>query len=102
MENAEAALARLEPVRQYDHAPTGEFWALYLRGQAYLRLKNTKAADEAFQAIVTTARRSPGVDVCAACRIWGWRARRHSPGMSRPRRTPISSSSASGRMPIGR
>jgi tetratricopeptide (TPR) repeat protein len=50
--DAETALARLEPGRQYDHAPSGEFWAFYLRGQSYLRLKNTKAADEAFQMIV--------------------------------------------------
>ena len=50
----ETALARLEPARQYDHAPSGEFYALYLRGQAYLRLKNTKAADEAFQVIVSS------------------------------------------------
>jgi tetratricopeptide (TPR) repeat protein len=50
--DAETALERLEPARQYDHAPSGEFYALYLRGQAYLLLKNTKAADEAFRVIV--------------------------------------------------
>jgi tetratricopeptide (TPR) repeat protein len=49
----QAAVARLEPVRRYDHAPSAEFWPVYLRGQAYLRLKNTQAADQAFQTIVT-------------------------------------------------
>jgi len=49
----EAALARLEPFRQYEHAPSGEFYAMYLRGQAALRLKNTKVAEEAFRMIVT-------------------------------------------------
>ena len=51
--DAQAALERLEPVRQYDHAPLSEFWSVYLRGQAYLRLKNTKAATESFQQIVS-------------------------------------------------
>ncbi|HEV8237291.1 MAG TPA: hypothetical protein VGP84_21920, partial [Gemmatimonadaceae bacterium] len=49
----QAAVERLEPVRQYDHAPLAEFWSVYLRGQAYLRLKNTQAAADAFQEIVS-------------------------------------------------
>jgi len=51
--DAQGALERLEPVRQYDHAPLAEFWSVYLRGQAYLRLKNAKAANQSFQEIVT-------------------------------------------------
>src|SRR5262249_46858066 len=39
--DAQGAVEKLEPVRQYDHAPLAEFWSVYLRGQAYLRLKNT-------------------------------------------------------------
>jgi tetratricopeptide (TPR) repeat protein len=46
------AIELLEPVRPYDHAPSGEFWPLYLRGQAYLELKNGKAASGEFQYIV--------------------------------------------------
>jgi tetratricopeptide (TPR) repeat protein len=42
----------LEPVRPYDHAPSAEFWPLYLRGQAYLKLKNGSAAATEFQSIV--------------------------------------------------
>ena len=34
------ALELLEPVRPYDHAPSAEFWPAYLRGQAYLQLKD--------------------------------------------------------------
>ena len=49
----QTAVDRLEPVRQYDHAPLAEFWSVYLRGQAYLRLKNTQAAADAFQEIVS-------------------------------------------------
>jgi tetratricopeptide (TPR) repeat protein len=47
------ALALLEPVRRYDHAPSAEFWPAYLRGQAYLQLKDGRAAASEFQNIVT-------------------------------------------------
>jgi eukaryotic-like serine/threonine-protein kinase len=46
------AIELLEPVRPYDHAPSAEFWPLYLRGQAHLQLKNGKAAHAEFQSIV--------------------------------------------------
>jgi serine/threonine protein kinase/tetratricopeptide (TPR) repeat protein len=46
------AIEMLEPARPYDHAPSGEFWPLYLRGQAYLQLKNGPAAATEFQYIV--------------------------------------------------
>jgi len=45
-------IALLEPVRPYDHAPSGEFWPVYLRGQAHLHLKNGQAASGEFQYIV--------------------------------------------------
>ncbi len=43
----------LEPVRPYDHAPSAEFWPAYLRGQAYLALKNGAAAEKEFQDILS-------------------------------------------------
>jgi tetratricopeptide (TPR) repeat protein len=46
------AIALLEPVKPYDHAPSAEFWPAYLRGQAYLNLKDGPAAASEFQAIV--------------------------------------------------
>ncbi len=46
------AVEILEPVRPYDHAPSAEFWSLYLRGLAYLGLKDGKAAAAEFQGIV--------------------------------------------------
>jgi tetratricopeptide (TPR) repeat protein len=46
------AVELLEPVRPYDHAPSAEFWSRYLRGQAYLQLKNGQAAGSEFQSIV--------------------------------------------------
>ncbi len=45
-------LELLEPARAYDHAPSAEFWPLFLRGQAYLQLKNGPAADSAFGGIL--------------------------------------------------
>ena len=70
----QTAIDRLEPVRQYDHAPLAEFWSVYLRGLAYLRLKNTQAAADAFQ------RSCRGEEKCLSrclshCRISGSRVR---------------------------
>ncbi len=45
------ALEQLEPVRAYDHVPSGEFWPPYLRGQAYLQRKDGAAAAREFQTI---------------------------------------------------
>ena len=42
----------LEPVRRYDHAPSAEFWPAYLRGLAYLHMKNGRAAAAEFQDII--------------------------------------------------
>ncbi len=50
--DAARAVELLEPVKPYDHAPSGEFWPVYLRGQAYLRLKNGQAAAGEFLSIV--------------------------------------------------
>jgi eukaryotic-like serine/threonine-protein kinase len=50
--DAERALELLEPVRRFDHAPSAEFWPAYLRGQAYLRLKNGKAAATEFGTVI--------------------------------------------------
>ena len=46
------ALELLEPVKTYDHAPSGEFWPVYLRGQAYLQAKDGAAAGVQFQSIL--------------------------------------------------
>jgi serine/threonine protein kinase/Tfp pilus assembly protein PilF len=46
------ALEILEPVQPYDHAPSAEFWPAYLRGQAYLQLKDGRAAASQFRTIV--------------------------------------------------
>jgi hypothetical protein len=45
-------LELLEPVRPYDRVPSGEFWPTYLRGQAYLQLKDGHAARVQFQSII--------------------------------------------------
>jgi eukaryotic-like serine/threonine-protein kinase len=50
--DAARAVELLEPVRQYDHAPSGKFWPRYLRGEAYLRLGNGAAAATEFRSIL--------------------------------------------------
>ena len=46
------AIEMLEPVRRYDHAPTGQFWPRYVRAQAYLASKNGTAAAQEFRGIL--------------------------------------------------
>jgi len=46
------ALELLEPLRRFDHAPSAEFWPVYLRGQAYLQLKNGPAAAAEFRNVI--------------------------------------------------
>jgi tetratricopeptide (TPR) repeat protein len=46
------ALEDLEPARPYDHALVSEFWPAYLRGQAYLALKDGGRAAVEFQSIL--------------------------------------------------
>jgi tetratricopeptide (TPR) repeat protein len=46
------AIQILDPVRPYDHAPSGEFWPAYLRGQAYLALKDGASAAVQFRSIL--------------------------------------------------
>ena len=50
--NAERVLQLLDPVRRFDHAPSAEFWPVYLRGQAYLQLKNGPAAATEFKTLL--------------------------------------------------
>ena len=50
--DAARTIELLAPVRRFDHAPSAEFWPSYLRGQAYLRLKDGPAAAAEFRTIV--------------------------------------------------
>jgi eukaryotic-like serine/threonine-protein kinase len=50
--DAVRAIELLEPVRRFDRAPSAEFWPAYLRGQAYLRLKNGQAAAAEFRNVI--------------------------------------------------
>jgi tetratricopeptide (TPR) repeat protein len=45
-------LEQLEPVKPYDRTPSSEFWPVYLRGQAYVQLKDGGAAGAEFQSIL--------------------------------------------------
>jgi tetratricopeptide (TPR) repeat protein len=48
----ERTLTLLDAVRPYDHAPAAEFWSKYLRGQAFVRSRNSGAAGEQFEMII--------------------------------------------------
>jgi hypothetical protein len=52
------ALDRLEAVRPYDNAPSAEFWPAYIRGMAFLSMKDGGKAAGEFQQLV--AHRSAG------------------------------------------
>ena len=49
---AARSIELLEPVAAYNHTPWSEFWPTFLRGQAYLQLKDGRAAAAQFQSIV--------------------------------------------------
>jgi tetratricopeptide (TPR) repeat protein len=46
------ALELLEPVKAYDRAPGAEFFPGYVRGQAFLRMKDGRAAAAEFQTLI--------------------------------------------------
>ncbi|MCC7415609.1 MAG: protein kinase [Acidobacteria bacterium] len=54
------AIELLEPARAYDRAPSGEFWAHYLRGRAHLRLNDGRAAAADFDRIAAHQGEVPG------------------------------------------
>jgi hypothetical protein len=53
------AIERLDAVTPYDHAPSSEFWPPYLRGVAYLQLKNGRAAGVQFEGILSHRGEAP-------------------------------------------
>ena len=54
-----AAVERLEPVGPFDHAPSAEFWPAYVRGEAYLQMKDGRAAAAQFRAILDHRGQAP-------------------------------------------
>lgn len=53
------AIERLDAVTPYDHAPSSEFWPPYLRGMAYLQLKDGRAAGVQFEGILSHRGEAP-------------------------------------------
>jgi tetratricopeptide (TPR) repeat protein len=53
------AIALLDPVKTYDHAPAAEFWPAYLRGEAHLGLNDAAAAATQFQSILDRRGKAP-------------------------------------------
>ena len=52
-------LTLLQPVAPYDHVPGAELWSRYLRGQAYLRMKDGQASAVQFDAILANRGQEP-------------------------------------------
>jgi eukaryotic-like serine/threonine-protein kinase len=57
--NHARVIEAMTPVKLYDHAPWSEFWPAYLRGQAYLALKQPNQAAVEFQKILVHRGESP-------------------------------------------
>ena len=55
----ERAVEVLEGVRPYDHAPSFGAWSRYLRGQAYLQLRDGAAAVAEFQSVIDRRGEAP-------------------------------------------
>ena len=53
------AIERLDAVTPYEHAPSSEFWPPYLRGVAYLQLKDGRAAGVQFESILSHRGEAP-------------------------------------------
>jgi tetratricopeptide (TPR) repeat protein len=59
----------LEPVRAYDRAARAEFWPEYLRGLAYLQLKDAGAAAAEFQSILDHRGEYPSSSIYPLARL---------------------------------
>jgi hypothetical protein len=70
----ESAIRLLEPVKPYDHAPAAEFWPAYLRGEAYLGLKDGRAAGAQFQSILERRGQAPTSPLYALAQLGAARA----------------------------
>jgi tetratricopeptide (TPR) repeat protein len=68
------AIALLEPVVPYDHAPSAEAWPAYLRGQAYLKLKDGTHATAQFASIIGHRGEAPDSPLYALAHLGAARA----------------------------
>jgi hypothetical protein len=57
--DARRVVEEMTPVKLYDHAPWSEFWPPYLRGQAYLALRQPQEAAAEFRTILDHRGESP-------------------------------------------
>lgn len=68
------AIRLLEPVKPYDDAPAAEFWPVYLRGEAYLGLKDGAAAGAQFERITLRRGAAPTSPLFALAHLGAGRA----------------------------
>jgi tetratricopeptide (TPR) repeat protein len=67
-------IALLEPVEPYDHAPAAEFWPAYLRGEAYLGLKDGPVAAAQFRSALDRRGEAPVSPLYALAHLGAGRA----------------------------
>jgi tetratricopeptide (TPR) repeat protein len=72
--DAENAITLLEPVKPWDHAPVSELWPAYLRGEAYLRLREGQLAAAQFQGVVDHQGEAPTSPLYALAHLGAGRA----------------------------
>ena len=64
------ALQLLEPVKPYDRASRAAFWPEYLRGQAFLALKEFDNASAQFTSILDRRGEDPSSSIYPLARLW--------------------------------
>jgi len=67
--DAGKAIDILEPVRPYDHAGSADFWPLYLRGRAYLQMKDGRRAAVEFRDILDHRGEVPATPLYALAHV---------------------------------
>ncbi len=68
-DDAREAVERLEPVKPYDRASRSAFWSEYLRGQAYLRLKDPQSAIAEFARVLEHRGEDPASSILPLARL---------------------------------
>ena len=72
--NPARVMELLDPVRSFDHAPSTEFWSMYLRGSAALQLDDAAHARAEFQGILDNRGEAPTSPLYALAHLGAARA----------------------------
>jgi tetratricopeptide (TPR) repeat protein len=72
--DASKAVTLLDGVKPWDHAPVSELWPAYLRGEAYLRLRDGQLAAAQFQSVLDHRGEAPTSPLYALAHLGAARA----------------------------